>query len=146
MKKTWREKKNPRNWKKRLWGRKKMRVVHLPNDLMGRQKKRRQKSILVLAINIYVSITCFLIVLRLRLLCHDHVLKFLSNVFSDIRHGLCSLWQCTSPWLQKALWITWKFFISGQILIFFTTHYRNSTKKPICRWLQQAVSTVLAMR
>lgn len=58
-----------------------MRVVHLPNDLMGRQKKRRRKSILVLAINIYVSITCFLIVLRLRLLCHDHVLKFLSNVF-----------------------------------------------------------------
>lgn len=74
-----------------------MRVVHLPNDLMGRQKKRRQKSILVLAINIYVSITCFLIVLRLRLLCHDHILKFFSNAFSHIRHGLCSLCQCTSP-------------------------------------------------
>lgn len=33
-----------------------MRVVHLPNDLMGRQKKRRQKSILVLAINTYMYI------------------------------------------------------------------------------------------
>lgn len=78
-----------------------MRVVHLPNDLMGRQKKRRQKSILVLAINIYVSITCFLIVLRLRLLCHDHFFKFLSNSFSHVRHGLCSLCQCTSPWYRK---------------------------------------------
>jgi len=50
---------------------------------------------------LYVYITCFLIMPRVGLLCHDHVLKFLSNDFSDVRCGMCFLWQCNIPMIIR---------------------------------------------